>query len=276
MTPDERSLVSELFDRLSTLESAPRDPEAERLIMDGLRRAPNATYALVQTVLVQDEALKRADARIQALEQELGPPQEQRQGGFLDNMRGALFGRRDEPRPGSVPSVPPVRQSDTRFGAGPGPAPGMAGGYPGGYAAAEPMRPGGSFLGTMAASAAGVIGGSLLLDGIRSMMGHNAGGAHAAFDPGASGGLGSSSPWSSAGGGGGQLARDAGLDDIGRQSGGGGGRSAAADDANSGSGYGLFGNSADDSDQGNDADQADDYDDGMDDGGFDSGGGGDE
>src|SRR5262249_45104788 len=148
------------------------------------------------------------------------------QGGFLDNMRGALFGRRDEPRPGSVPSVPPVRQSDTRFGAGPGPAPGVPGGYPGGYAAAaEPVRPGGSFLGTMAASAAGVIGGSLLLDGIRSMMGHGVGGAHAAFDPGAGGGLGSSSPWSS-GGGGGQLARDAGLDDIGRQTGSGGGRSA--------------------------------------------------
>src|SRR5258707_12255343 len=68
MTPEERNLVIELFDRLATLEDAQRDPEAERLIRDGLRQAPNALYALVQTVLVQDEALKRADARIRELE----------------------------------------------------------------------------------------------------------------------------------------------------------------------------------------------------------------
>ena len=31
MTPEERNLVIELFDRLATLEDAQRDPEAERL-----------------------------------------------------------------------------------------------------------------------------------------------------------------------------------------------------------------------------------------------------
>ena len=88
MTPAERQLVTELFDRLATLEDAPRDPEAERLIKDGLRQAPNAIYALVQTTLVQDEALKRADARIRELEAEFGiQPEPPRQGGFLDNMR---------------------------------------------------------------------------------------------------------------------------------------------------------------------------------------------
>ena len=68
MTREERELVSGLFDRLAALENSPRDPDAERAIIEGLRRAPNATYALVQTALVQDEALKRADARIQELE----------------------------------------------------------------------------------------------------------------------------------------------------------------------------------------------------------------
>src|SRR5436309_1353740 len=62
MTPEERKLVIELFDRLATLEDNERDPDAERLIRDGLRQAPNAPYALVQTVLVQDEALKRANS----------------------------------------------------------------------------------------------------------------------------------------------------------------------------------------------------------------------
>ena len=68
MTPQEQELVNELFDRLAKLETNPRDPDAERLIADGLRRAPHAVYALVQTALVQDEALKRANARIEELQ----------------------------------------------------------------------------------------------------------------------------------------------------------------------------------------------------------------
>src|SRR5579872_2868961 len=76
MTPQERQLVDDLFDRLSKMESAPRDPDATAAIAQGLRAAPNAVYALVQTVLVQDEALRRANARIQELEAATAPAQE--------------------------------------------------------------------------------------------------------------------------------------------------------------------------------------------------------
>src|ERR1700751_796627 len=134
MTPEERNLVSELFDRLATLEDAPRDPDAERLIKDGLRQAPNAPYALVQTVLVQDEALKRADARIRELEGGTEPETAPRDTSFLGGVRESLFGRREGR--GSVPSVRPAEtapgtSSAWRSGApgapsaalGPGPAP---------------------------------------------------------------------------------------------------------------------------------------------------------
>ena len=167
MTPAERQLVTELFDRLATLEDAQRDPDAERAIRDGLAQAPNAVYALVQTALVQDEALKRADARIQELEAQLGTGNEPpRQGGFLDSMRGSIWGRRDEPR-GSVPNV---RPPDAPMGAPPafgGPGQPMGGpgyGPQGQMPPPEPQGRGGSFLGTAAAAAAGAIGGSLLLD----------------------------------------------------------------------------------------------------------------
>ena len=108
MTPQERQLIDDLFDRLARLESTPRDPEAMSAIMQGLRQAPNAVYALVQTALVQDEALKRANDRIQELEGGHGGEQNQ-SGGFLDSMRDAIFGQ-NQPR-GSVPqgSVPNVR-----------------------------------------------------------------------------------------------------------------------------------------------------------------------
>ena len=174
MTPQEQELVEDLFDRLAKLESMPRDPAAEGLIAEGARRAPHALYALVQTALLQDEALKRANARIEELQAELGgggEPQ-QRQGGFLDSMRDALgFG---EAR-GSVPNVRAAAGRQPWRGDEPG-VPPQRGGYPPqtpppGYGGGPAFGTGGSFLGGAASTAAGVLGGALLLDGIRSMFG---------------------------------------------------------------------------------------------------------
>lgn len=225
MTPEERRLVTELFDRLATLEDAQRDPEAERLVKDGLRQAPNAPYALVQTALVQDEALRRANSRIRELEGGAEAPP--RDTSFLGSMRDTLLGSREAR--GSVPSVrpgsgsagsAPAMSPAWRVGTPPGSAdvPPMQAGPAAGYGApmgvGAPMGMGGSFLGTAASTAAGVIGGGLLLGGIRSMMGHS--GAHAAVDPSAHAALDarSASPWSSDTSGG-QLSHQAGVDDIG-------------------------------------------------------------
>jgi hypothetical protein len=250
MTPEERNLVTELFDRLATLEDAPRDPDAERLIRDGLRQAPNAPYALVQTVLVQDEALKRADARIRELESAAPSDAEPRDTSFLGGMRDSLFGKR-----GSVPSVraadaaamSPAWQTGTQPQPmqAPQPMPGMAG---------PPMPSGGSFLGNAAAAAAGVIGGSMLLSGIRSMMGTPHGAQAAALDP--ASGTSGASPWG--GSGSGELSREAGLSDI--------GRAAPSADSSAGRSYGAL----DDSDT--DDDQDDQGGDDFDDGGGDDGG----
>jgi hypothetical protein len=305
MTPEERNLVAELFDRLATLEDAPRDRDAERVIQDGLRQAPNALYALVQTVLVQDEALKRADARIKEFEAQYGngaePPH---QGGFLDTMRDSLFGRRDTPRAGSVPTVRPggTSASGAPVGAPANPAwsdrgdsqPSMGATSMGQPPMGQPYggQPyggsGGSFLGTAAATAVGVIGSSLMLDSIRSMMGHR-GGAHAAANP-PSGGLssgGSATPWGGStegsSGGGGNLARQAGIDDISRGSGGrdDAGRSYGIADNDGARGSGEGRNAAEDDDRhhpgqddrfvadDNDDDDDIDLDDGDDGGDFD-------
>jgi hypothetical protein len=173
MTPQESELVDELFSRLVQLETAQRDPEAERLIANGLRRAPHAAYALVQTVLLQDEALKRANARIEELQVQTGttPEPEQRPASFLDSMREALGSR--APR-GSVPSVRTAGGNQSQ-----GQQPQL--GYPqqmplSGNPGASGFGSGGSFLGTAASAAAGALGGSLLLGGIRSMFGHDLGG----------------------------------------------------------------------------------------------------
>ena len=95
MTPQERQLVDDLFDRLSKVESAPRDPDAAAAIAQGLRTCAQRVYALVQTVLVQDEALKQAHHRIEELEPLAPPSPATQSGGFLDSMRGC--GVRDKP-----------------------------------------------------------------------------------------------------------------------------------------------------------------------------------
>ncbi|MBR0818408.1 DUF2076 domain-containing protein [Bradyrhizobium liaoningense] len=223
MTPQERQLVDELFDRLSKLENAPRDPDAIAAISDGLRKAPGAIYALVQTTLLQDEALKRAHNRIQELEAAHAPEQAQ-SGGFLDTMRDTLFG--GGPSRGSVPNVPPrdarpvwnsgqaMQQTQPGYGQPPygqayGQAPGQAPGQ--GYGAPPMAGGGGSFLGTAAAAAAGVVGGSLLLSSIRGMMG----GSHQQAFGDTNALSGDRSPWGGSDQSGGSLARDAGLNDIG-------------------------------------------------------------
>jgi hypothetical protein len=221
MTPQERKLVGDLFDRLEKLENAPRDADAVDAINNGLDRAPNALYPLVQTVLVQDEALKRADARIRELESELGIEAKSgsEQPGFLDNMRGTLSGKRGQH--GSVPSVRSAA-SESKWG----PAYGQAAGAQGQPAYGQPpqqQEPGGSFLGTAAATAAGVIGGALLLNSFRGMFGgQQPGQSHSAFDQRSGGGA----PWDS-GASNSDLARDAGLGDIGS------GRNTAYDPASS-------------------------------------------
>jgi uncharacterized protein len=221
MTPQESQLVADLFDRLAKLETVPRDPGAERVIADGLQRAPHAVYALVQTALLQDEALKRANARIEELQAQVDntdvPPQ--RQGSFLDSMRDMFAPR--EPR-GSVPNV---RSGSTSAGGYQSQTAAPQSAYPPqmpppGYPGAPGFGSGGSFLGTAASAAAGVIGGALLLDGIRSMFGHHVGG----YGQSALGDFAGdrASPWSGTTGGSASdsdLARDLGINDIGHQGG---------------------------------------------------------
>jgi uncharacterized protein len=200
MTPQERQLVDELFERLAGLEGQPRDREAERAIAEGLARAPHAIYPLVQTVLVQDEALKMAEQRIRELGGDIEEPPQER--GFLDTVREAVLGP-DPQRRGSVPEVRPNVWNTQQPPMQPQPM------------QQQPMqdygnRGGGSFLGTAAASAAGVIGGSLLFHSLSSMMG----GDKAQAGTQGFGETGRDSPW----GGGARdsdLSREAGLNDVG-------------------------------------------------------------
>ncbi len=194
MTPDERQLLSGLFDRIRNGASQPRDREADAFISDAVRSQPYAPYLLAQTVIVQEQALRAANDRLQQLEAQVrqqGPSGQPEETGFLGSIGKSLFGTGAPSRP----SVP------TTGGLGPAPLPeephpanapqqggpwnrggyapaqgGYAapqGGYApaqgGGFAAGGPQ--GGGFLKGALGAAAGVAGGVLLADSIRGLFG---------------------------------------------------------------------------------------------------------
>jgi uncharacterized protein len=145
MQQQERDLIADLFGRLQQYENQPRDAEAERLIASYVARQPASPYLLVQTALVQEEALKQARARIAELEGKASG-----QGSFLGNA----------PRPGPWGSAAAQAPQPAPAPASPwGQAPQAAGG--------------GGFLRSALATAAGVAGGALLFEGIRNMFGHS-------------------------------------------------------------------------------------------------------
>jgi hypothetical protein len=158
MQQQERELIAGLFGRLQPFESQPRDPEAEALIKESVARQPASPYLLVQTVLVQEQALKAAQERIAELEAKAGA---QPSSGFLGSApRIGPWGTQSGAQPAAQPEPPPTSGPPTRSPL---------------QAALAPQPAGGGFLRTALTTAAGVAGGALLFEGIRNLMGGSPG-----------------------------------------------------------------------------------------------------
>lgn len=142
LNPEDRRAIEGLFDRLAEAEQrAPqRDRDAEDLIRSEIGRLPNAPYYMAQTIVVQQQGLEAAEARINELEAKLREREQPRQRSPWD--RAADDGN---------------DQRQQR---------GVGGGFGGG-----------GFLGGAMQTALGVAGGVLLGSAIGSLFG--AGAAHA-------------------------------------------------------------------------------------------------
>lgn len=151
---DDRAAIDGLFDRIEDVarNSQPRDRDAETQIQQRLQQFPPAPYYMAQTIVVQEEALRQAQARIEQLEAQ----GQQRGGGFL----GGMFGGDEPQRQPTRRRGPWDREQDFD----------------------DRRRPrGGGFLAGAAQTALGVTGGVLLGSAIAGMM---TGGANAEeYDP---------------------------------------------------------------------------------------------
>jgi hypothetical protein len=146
MDQNERQVIDELFGKLRQAEaqSGPRDKEAEDHIRTLVSSQPAAPYLMAQAIVIQEQALAAAQARIQEVERELAE-RPAGGGGFL----GSLFG-------GGAPARPPARAAQPP-GYGTVGDPRVAA-----YANPHQQRPGGGFLGGAMQTAMGVAGGMLI------------------------------------------------------------------------------------------------------------------
>lgn len=154
MKAEERDLILGLFDSIAATSPQDNDREAEQLIRDEIARNPNAAYVLVQSVLVQEEALKRADERIKQLENA-------RVQAMAETSSRSFLGAGPALDGGSVPATG-RRQSENASRARAE------------TADAQRQNSGwssGSFLSNALSTAGGVAGGMLLAESIRGLFG---------------------------------------------------------------------------------------------------------
>jgi hypothetical protein len=159
MTNDERILLNQFLDQLVQVRGVSKDPEAEALINRALAQQPEGGYLLVQKALLQDQALKAAQAQIQSLQEQVQGGRGTSSGNFLGSNAWGNAPARESAL--DAPSAATPRRFGSGATAAQQPSP-------------PPMASGsrmGSFLGTAAATAAGVAGGAFLFQGIESLLG---------------------------------------------------------------------------------------------------------
>ena len=183
MTPQERQLLADLFERVRSTATGARDPEAEAFIGEAVRGQPYAPYVLAQTALVQQHALEAAAQRIAELESRVAAPAAPQETSFLGNLGKTLFG-------GASPAPAPRSGYDAsgyQRAAGGDPAGFRQPAYApppqaGPWGAPPAPAAGGGFLANAMTTAAGVAGGMMVANTLESLIGGRGGlfGGHSA------------------------------------------------------------------------------------------------
>lgn len=150
MNLQERERLSNFLNQLERAKVPEKVAEAEAMIHQAVTRQPDAAYLLVQRNLLLEQALNAAKSQIATLQRQLQESKE----GFL-NANPWTQPQPTTPLPGAVPGAQTYQM-------------------PRSAAAPAAVPPGGqSFLGSVASTAAGVVAGSFLFQGLESLLGHH-------------------------------------------------------------------------------------------------------
>jgi hypothetical protein len=150
MNPQEKAQLEQFLEQLNSTQAGPKDSDANAMIADSAKRQPDAAYLLVQRAMGLEMALQVAQKQITEMQTKID--QSNKPSGLLSGMNS--WGRAE---PAATQSSPTNAMAATRLAAG----------------AAQPSAWGSGMLGAIATTAVGVVAGSMLYQGIQSMMGQN-------------------------------------------------------------------------------------------------------
>ncbi|MGZ5577311.1 MAG: DUF2076 domain-containing protein [Methylobacter sp.] len=163
MNTQERDQLNQFLKQLIEVKLTEKNTEAETMIREAVARQPDAAYLLVQRSLLLEQALNEAKTKISELQNQLQKNSPvSSTGGFFVNDPWAQA----PSKPTAVPGAGSYHQI-------PAASTGMGNAQ---FSQIAPQHAGsgaGSFLGNVATTAAGVVAGSFLFQGIENLMGHH-------------------------------------------------------------------------------------------------------
>ena len=164
MTLHEREQLNLFLQQLVQVQATQKDAEADLLIREACGRQSDAGYLLVQRAMQLEHALQATQAQYTQLQAELDKMRSGAQNGFLNNANAWGSSAGVSSAPSAPAAMTPGSLSQPRAQAPvPVPAP----------AAAAASSWGSGILGTVATTAAGVVAGSFLFQGISNLMSHH-------------------------------------------------------------------------------------------------------
>ena len=154
MNPQEKAQLEQFLQQLNSTQAGAKDSDANALITESIKQQPDASYLLVQRAMGLEMALQVAQKQMAEMQAQIDQANQANKpsSGFLSGINS--WGR----------AAPTATQSAPSNSMAARPAAG----------AAQQSAWGSGMLGAIATTAVGVVAGSLLYQGIQSMMGHNA------------------------------------------------------------------------------------------------------
>lgn len=163
MNQQEHGQINQFLKQLVDFKITQKDNDADKLIRDAISQQPDAAYLLVQRCLVLEQAVNNAQTKIADLQNQL---QQKNFGAPSNSFLGNDPWSQSAVNPSSVPGagnyqIPQANNAPFNRSVAP-------------QAASSGF--GSSFLGNVATTAAGVVAGSFLFQGIENLMGHHSSG----------------------------------------------------------------------------------------------------
>ena len=151
MNPQEKAQLEQFLRQLNSTQSGPKDSDANALIAESVKQQPDAAYLLVQRAMGLEMALQIAQKQMAEMQAQIDQANQANKpsSGFLSGINS--WGR-------AAPSQGPANPMAARPAA----------------AAAQQSAWGSGMLSAIATTAVGVVAGSMLFQGIQSMMGQDA------------------------------------------------------------------------------------------------------